>query len=336
MQNFLVSIIIPIYKVEPYIVRCIDSVLHQTYRHLEVILVDDCTPDRSMEIAREHIEKSPLSKDLRFVYLKHDHNRGLSAARNTGIDAATGEYVYFLDSDDEITEDCIESMLSIAEKYPGVDMVQGNCEVEEHNNYMEYIVSFDKNRWKTNLYINGTNIADNILLCSLFPATAWNKLVRRDIIVNNDLYFMEGILHEDDHWRWKINKYIKTIAFCHKFTYWYRVNNSASIMRTPDKTNSFLSHLKIYRDIAINNDSTLEKSFALRVMDLDYKRAYWGMVRQQKLVLIEIDKVMREFKDKKVPLLLRMHLWCSKLPNTILENRFFQILHSILCAISLR
>ena len=103
----LVSIIIPIYNVEKYIVRCIDSVLNQTYRNIEVILVDDCTPDRSMDMAREYIEQSLLSEDLDFVYLKHDHNRGLSAARNTGMYAATGDYVYFLDSDDKITEDCI-------------------------------------------------------------------------------------------------------------------------------------------------------------------------------------------------------------------------------------
>jgi glycosyltransferase involved in cell wall biosynthesis len=95
-EEMKVSIIIPVYKVEAYIVRCIESVLRQTYRNLEVILVDDCTPDRSVELAKEYIEQSPLSKDLQFVYLKHDHNRGLSAARNTGMDAATGEYIYFL------------------------------------------------------------------------------------------------------------------------------------------------------------------------------------------------------------------------------------------------
>ena len=104
----LISIIIPIYKVEPYIVRCIDSVLNQTYRELEVILVDDCSPDKSMTMARDYIEQSSLSKDLQFIYLRHEKNKGLSAARNTGINSATGKYVFFLDSDDEITPDCLE------------------------------------------------------------------------------------------------------------------------------------------------------------------------------------------------------------------------------------
>ena len=100
-----ISIIIPIYNVEPYIIRCVDSVLRQTYRQLEIILVDDCSPDHSMEIARKHIEASTSSKGLKFKYIKHEKNRGLSAARNSGLDAATGEYIYFLDSDDEITEE---------------------------------------------------------------------------------------------------------------------------------------------------------------------------------------------------------------------------------------
>ena len=73
MQKILVSIIIPIYKVEPYIVRCIESVLRQTYRNLEVILIDDCSPDRSMELAKKCIDLSPLSKNITFIYLHHDH-----------------------------------------------------------------------------------------------------------------------------------------------------------------------------------------------------------------------------------------------------------------------
>ena len=74
-----VSIIIPIYKVEPYILRCVDSVLCQTYRQLEIILVNDCSPDRSMEMAIEHIEASPQSKDLSFIYLSHEKNLGQAA-----------------------------------------------------------------------------------------------------------------------------------------------------------------------------------------------------------------------------------------------------------------
>ena len=105
-----VSIIIPVYNVEPYIERCIESVLCQTYRELEVILVDDSSPDCSMDLARKCIDNSNRNK-LDIIHLRHDHNLGLSAARNTGIEAATGDYLFFLDSDDWITDNCISLLV---------------------------------------------------------------------------------------------------------------------------------------------------------------------------------------------------------------------------------
>ena len=102
-----ISIIIPIYNVEPYIEDCLQSVMRQTYRGMmECILVDDCGTDNSMKVAEQLIKiyNGPID----FKVLHHEHNRGLSAARNTGIDAACGDYVYFLDSDDWISDDCFE------------------------------------------------------------------------------------------------------------------------------------------------------------------------------------------------------------------------------------
>lgn len=93
-----VSIIIPVYNVSKYIKRCLKSVLGQTWKDLEIILVDDCTPDDSMDIVRGILETSSRSDIV--TILKHEKNRGLSAARNTGIRQATGNYLYFLDSDD--------------------------------------------------------------------------------------------------------------------------------------------------------------------------------------------------------------------------------------------
>ena len=95
-----ISIIIPIYNVEKYVAECLNSVINQTYDHskIECILVDDCTPDKSMNIANELIAN--YNGDMTFIIKKHDHNQGLSAARNTGIDIATRTYIYFIDSDE--------------------------------------------------------------------------------------------------------------------------------------------------------------------------------------------------------------------------------------------
>mgnify|MGYP002523974151 FL=1 len=99
-----VTIIIPIYNVAPFVADCIHSVMGQTWQEpLECILVDDCGTDDSMAVVERTLQDYQGPVDFRIV--RHEHNRGLSAARNTGLDNATGDYVYFLDSDDEITPD---------------------------------------------------------------------------------------------------------------------------------------------------------------------------------------------------------------------------------------
>lgn len=111
MRESLVSVIVPIYNVELYLERCIKSIINQTYRNLEIILVDDGSPDRCPQICDEWCAKDERVKVI------HKDNAGLGMARNTGIEHATGEYVYFVDSDDYIDNDTIEQVLNCAVKY---------------------------------------------------------------------------------------------------------------------------------------------------------------------------------------------------------------------------
>ena len=191
-----ISIIIPVYKVEPYIIRCVDSVLRQTYRELEVVLVDDCTPDCSMDMAREYIEQSPLSKDLTFLYLHHDHNRGLSAARNTGVGAATGDYLYFLDSDDEITENCIELLVTALDGGK-VEIVCGGFKPNNDNsvwkNWHQAYFFYNENKDIRYAYTNN----------HIYPM-AWNKMIKKLFVLKDQLYFKEGIIHEDELWSFRL------------------------------------------------------------------------------------------------------------------------------------
>lgn len=221
-----VSIIIPIYKVESYVERCMESVFHQTYRNLEVILVDDCSPDRSMELARKCIEVSPLSKDLQFVYMRHDHNRGLSAARNTGIDAATGEYVFFLDSDDEITDDCI-SLLQEPLRDFSYDFVNGYYEVRGWD------LNFPPQTLKGGLF--GVKNIAKAYQCNQWHCMAWNKLCNLSYIKANDLYFQEGLIHEDELWSGLLASTAKSMYSVPVHTYIYYVrNNSITTNETND------------------------------------------------------------------------------------------------------
>ncbi len=230
MHEILVSIIIPVYKVESYIVRCIDSVLRQTYRHIEVILVDDCSPDRSMQMARGHIVQSSLGKDLRFVYLSHQHNRGLSAARNTGINVATGEFLYFLDSDDYIIPECIEMMVGCAAKSPDVEMVYAGAKLSNGPQWLSF-----ENRNLPDYSDNKDWINHALLKRTVLNMTAWNKLVRRSFIIDNRLYFKEGVIHEDDIWNFDMAKIVSKVAICKHDTYLYEVRETG-IMGDKSKT----------------------------------------------------------------------------------------------------
>ena len=218
MNNIKISIIVPVYNVEPYIRECFDSIAAQTYKgELECIFVDDCGQDKSVEIIEKLIADYLGTVDFSLVH--HEHNKGLSGARNTGIRYASGDYLYFLDSDDSITPDCIEKLPALAVKYPGVEMVQGSAKANtdwlmlKQGQVPEYS---DKFKW----------IRQTLLKRYVIPMTAWNKLVRRDFVLAHQLYFVEGMIHEDEIWNFMLAKYVCSMAFCFEPTYNYRENES--------------------------------------------------------------------------------------------------------------
>ena len=222
-----ISIIIPIYNVEPYIIRCVDSVLRQTYRQLEIILIDDCSPDRSMEMAREHIEASPQSKDLSFIYLHHKRNLGQAAARNTGLKVATGEYIFFLDSDDEITVDCIEILTNEVKEHQEIEIVCGNS-IEPYEG-KQRVYHIEDYRY----YDNNEEIR-HCLFCpqQRMPITPWNKLVNLQFIKKNHLYFGKGLVAEDILWTFQVALKNRSLAMLPYKTYIYNLNPNSTVVTT--------------------------------------------------------------------------------------------------------
>ena len=119
-----ISIVVPVYNVEPYIAECVQSVMNQTYQgSMECVVVNDCGTDRSMAIAEKLI--ACYKGTIEFKVLHHEQNQGISVARNTGIEASTGDYVFFLDSDDTISSDCIDYLVSLM-KEGEFDIAVGN------------------------------------------------------------------------------------------------------------------------------------------------------------------------------------------------------------------
>ena len=217
-MNFKVSIIIPIYNVAAYIGDCLRSVYEQTYPQLEVVLVDDVTPDDSMEQAAPWIQK--LQEKFEVKIISHSVNKGLSAARNTGMKEATGGWIYFLDSDDEITPDCIELMVAEVAKHPDVDFVIGN-------------VKFVGSTWnfplKCSAYVAGN---ENILrdyTTYKWYMMAWNRLYKKTYILQHNLYFKEGLLHEDELYSFQVATTAQAMAAVYEETYIYKVRSVGSI-----------------------------------------------------------------------------------------------------------
>lgn len=222
-----VSIIIPLYNVAPYIKRCLDSVAAQTYiGDMECILVDDCGTDNSLGIARKWIDN--YTGRIKFFIFCHTSNQGLSAARNTGIQVATGEYVYFLDSDDAITPECINILVGLAYKYPHADFIQGNTK-QGPPGLITYPFRVDAPE----------HTADNILKSKLILTytmiTACNKLIKKTFISANGLFFPIGIVHEDVYWLYFVEKHTKEVAFTNRGTYCYYANENSIMNNSSDE-----------------------------------------------------------------------------------------------------
>lgn len=205
------------YQVEQYLAMCLKSITDQTMTDgVECILVDDCGSDRSLFIAKDFIEH--YQGNVLFRIVEREKNGGLSAARNSGIDVASGEYVYFLDSDDEITPNCLEIMWSLVEKYGKVNLVQGAFfEDEKYANSISNI--------KFPEFCTCQAEIKTFLLQYLGDIVgAQSRLINLSFLKEHHLYFEEGIIHEDNLWTFFLSKYVRTMAYCDVCTYYHRYN----------------------------------------------------------------------------------------------------------------
>lgn len=270
-----VSVIIPVYNVEHYIVECLRSVSAQTTgADIECIIVDDKGTDKSIHIAEEYVAtyKDSTKVDFRIIY--RERNGGLSAARNTGIKAATGEYLYFLDSDDTIVPQCIETLLNIADKHGGVDLLPA-LYIRE-NNDMEQFGSHSFPEFSE----DSSLIKRSLLDYDKIPVTAANRLIRRELITENNLFFKEGIIHEDNYWSFFLAKYVKRMAFCAEKLYYYR-ETPGSITKKPDIEKEAYAFSTIIKDCCDNIDDYekgAQKRFILLHLLTMYANKYYHSI----------------------------------------------------------
>ena len=199
----------PIYNVEQYLEACLNSITNQSIKDIEVILVNDGSTDSSEKIANKFVKK-----DSRLKLINQD-NKGLSAARNVGIEAANGEYIYFIDSDDYIIgNDSLKEMIELLEKNKS-DIVVGKLiriyEKKDASIECSFLDFFKDDVWSTEDYIK---------LCSRFNwVPVWLYIYRKSFIVENNIKFKEGFLHEDEDFTPKVILKSKRISIYKKAFY---------------------------------------------------------------------------------------------------------------------
>ncbi len=190
VQRPLISVVVPIYKVERYIKQCLESVLNQTLGDFELILVDDCSPDHSVDICQQFAQADP-----RISVVRHDHNQGLGAARNTGLEHVHGKYVFFLDSDDMIFDNAFEIFYRTAEANDA-DIVHcssmlerfddGTVKVTKDKSPFDGFLPFERNRRLKSCYVDK----------NIWPMV-WLNFYRRDFLERYNIKF-PCILSEDE------------------------------------------------------------------------------------------------------------------------------------------
>ena len=227
-----VSIIVPVYNVEKYLSACLDSLVNQTLRDIEIICVNDATQDASNLILEEF-----KHRDDRLVLLKHECNRGLSAARNTGLSIARGKYVYFMDSDDVLDLNAMEICFQEAERN-SVDIVTFDAEVFYDSDYLGDL-NFDYDR-KITFAHHAKNVlcaAEMILLLlktGTFKSAVWLLFIKRQILIESNLNFVEGLLHEDELFTPLLMIHSQTIMYLPYVFFHRRIRNN-SIMTSQKK-----------------------------------------------------------------------------------------------------
>lgn len=182
----IVSVIIPVYNVEKYLAECLDSIVNQTYKNLEIICINDCSPDNSGEILKDY-----ASRDNRIKIIEHQSNKGLSISRNEGLEAASGDYIYIIDSDDWIDSDYIEKMVNTAKDTDADIVVNKNILAafpDKRNQLYEHQPEQDI---ELNSYIDGHAQIHKIYW------VIWNKLYKASFLKKNKFEFPVGYVQED-------------------------------------------------------------------------------------------------------------------------------------------
>lgn len=292
-----ISAIIPAYNAERYIRRCIESIVSQSFSGLEIIIVNDGSSDNTGSISDSLAEEYPA------VRVIHRENGGVCAARNTGIKAAQGEYLCFVDADDLLLPDALNKLWKKVEEHPGVDVVVGR-------------IVLNGKQLKTSDaladFIDDRQIIRSVTLWELLQFSACAKLVSRNTVVSNNVMFVEGIIRgEDPLWNFMLHKHVKSVAQLREPVYMYDSSNTASAMHDADVCTPYLSTLKCAEYAACHYDKHSKKAEYPYLKDLlnvaRFNKAYAGAEPQK--ILAALKRLRHIISKTDIPVALKFNLW---------------------------
>ncbi|MCI9846281.1 glycosyltransferase family 2 protein [Flavobacterium pectinovorum] len=292
----LISIVVPMYNVEKYIAKCIDSIIGQSYRNIELILVDDGSPDNSGHIADDFSKKDDRIKVI------HKENQGVSIARNLGIEKSIGEYIVFVDGDDYLDPDYVEYMLGIVEKTNADFVMSKDCFKFPGN-----LQQIEKD--KIEIYT-----PDEAAALLLYPGYVeigcWNKMFYRDFLVKNKLSFLsEFYMGEGLNFIVVAAQLSKGVGVGNRKVYYYRkdnLNSATTVLNVPKfanalaalddiekksmvHTSQFKESLELHRYLTTFVAlSTILSTESRKVYQIEYK-TYLSAIRKDALSLIKAD-----------------------------------------------
>ena len=317
MKKNKVSIIVPVYNKEKYIDECIQSIINQTYKKIEIIIVDDGSTDDSEKIIKKYINSKS-----KIEYIKQ-HHQGGSVARNRGLEVATGDYIMFFDADDVLELDAIESML---EKNDENDIIIGNYHImNEDNNLIDSKKIIKKNIIdKKNIFKKYYDI----------PPTLGSKMYKRSIIVENNINFANVRIGQDLNFYIKFLSCAKTVCGVDNFIFRYRiVNNSVSRTYSSNIFGIVESIREIKSYLRRNNKQDLIDKYMSKIELSNYNEQMSKLVcfdkkEDRRIILlyfkklikqINFDKIKEQPNNKKLQRKVRLKLL---LGNVYISNQY--------------
>lgn len=288
MSQPLVSVLVPIYNAEKYIERCARSIFEQAYENLEIIFVNDCTPDNSVGVLRKVLAEYP-NRIAQTQIINQEKNLGLAGARLTGLKTSTGKYIQNIDSDDYIDKNMISDMVALAE--------QENADIT----ICDFMYVYTNK--KEHIYVNPPLDPLSCLECVLVGivhSSVCNKLIRRDLFINNRIHQFVGLdLREDFSVLYKLVYYCKRIAYLPKAYYYYRQNASSMVNNYNEKSGKSgllliddLSHF-IEKERLGEIDSRLKEMVNYKIVSI---LCEYLLLSQERQYLQEYIELVRAFK----------------------------------------